>query len=77
MSTRGHGHRYRFYRLSDVLFRIGAALAVSWVYLRTLLVVAPGTDPQTWAVFAWTGWPFVLMVWVGAVSTLAAWLRET
>lgn len=76
MSNRGHGHMYRTYRLADVLFRCGAALAVTWLYLRTLLVIPPGIDPQAWALFAWTGWPFVLMVWVGALATLIAWRRE-
>lgn len=76
MSDEQRGHRYRFYRVDDVLFRLGAAFALTWIYLRTLLVVAPGTDPTSWAIFAWTGWPFVLMLWVGAITTLLAWLHE-
>lgn len=71
-----HGHRWRTYRLGDVLFRSGVALAAAWIYLRTLFVVAPGTDPEAWLVFAWTGWPMILLIWIGTISTIAAYMRE-
>jgi hypothetical protein len=70
------GHVYRTYRWSDVVFRLGVAFAVGWVYLRTLLVVPAGVDPWFWDLFAWTGWPFVLAVWAAAISTTLAWARE-
>lgn len=76
MNSRGHGHMYRTYRLGDVLFRSGVALTAAWIYLRTLLVVPSSTDMQAWTVFAWTGWPLVLLIWIGAISTVASYLRE-
>jgi hypothetical protein len=76
MSSAPRGHRFRTYRGADVVFRLGAAVGAVWVYLRTLFVVAPGTDPVAWHIFAWTGWPFVLAVGIGAIATLVAWIRE-
>lgn len=72
----GHGHMMRTYRAIDVVSRIGVALTVTWIYLRTLVVVPPGVDRGSWELFAWTGWPPVLLVWVGAVATFVAYLRE-
>jgi hypothetical protein len=72
----GHGHMMRTYRASDVVFRVGVATGAAWVYLRTLIVTPPGVDPAAWQVFAWTGWLFVAMTWVGAVATTIAYMRE-
>lgn len=71
-----HGHRWRTYRLADVMFRSGVALVAAWIYLRTLLVVPAGTDAAAWTVFAWTGWPLILLIWIGAISTIIAYRRE-
>lgn len=72
----GHGHMLRTYRAVDVVFRIGVALTVTWVYLRTLVVVPANVDLGGWWLFAWTGWLPVLLVWVGAVATFLAYVRE-
>lgn len=78
MADRGHGHGHilRTYRMSDVTFRAGAALAITWIYLRTLLVVPPDVDMDSWRLFAWLGGPPVLLVWVGTVWTVVAYVRD-
>jgi hypothetical protein len=76
MERHGHGHLLRTYRLGDVVFRAGVAFTAAWIYLRTLFVVAPGTSRTAWLIFAWTGWPLVLLTIAGAVTTTMAYLRE-
>lgn len=72
----GHGHVMRTYRMSDVVFRTGVALTITWIYLRTLVVVPSGVDRDSWRLFALTGWPLVLMIWVGAIWTVVAYVRD-
>lgn len=60
---------------ADVTFRLGIAAFVTWIYLRTLLVVAPGVDLATWTIFAYTGAPLLALVWGGAVWTFTSWAR--
>lgn len=72
---RHHRPRRRRADAADVVYRWGVALMFTWIYLRTILVVAPGVDVATWTIFAYTGAPLLSLCWAGATATTAAWVR--
>lgn len=69
------GHRAPRSDLSDVMFRVGGAAFATWIYLRTLFVVPAGTDATAWHIFAWTGWPLLIVIWIGAAISFRDWWR--